>query len=485
MSPHPHDKRKSARKANKGMTLAAWIIFSFLLMAGAGMRFHVLERQSLWDDEMSTITDIQLPLTQWPQRFATYEMHPPLYFLQLKVWRFFSGDSLAGLRANSAIWGSLSLILIFLLAKRLWGFEIGLAALAVMATSPYHLAYSQELRPYAFAGFLALFAFLQLERCLEKKATPERWFALTGILIALLYAHYWGSFAAVAMGVYGWKRGQQSTHRTLLIVGGVAIAAFVLWFPMLYRQLHYVGELSFWVPIASTANLARSLMAYTGLYFNHASVTFQSPGPEVWLELVGLAMVIIAGMGLWNRPRVAAIWLGVGLGFPFVLSYWVHGLYVWYRYPALMFPAFVLALASGLRALPERWVTRWLIFSILIFQSAWGCGYYLATWQKANPKEVMAYVQSLKAPNAVVIRPFYFAPLFNYYDQNPVPVFEQDKLDDAKKRAEALKGKKIIFVAFDAPSDAVASALLSEFKIVSARYFPGHAHLGITVYELK
>jgi len=49
----------------------------------------------------------------------------------------------------------------------------------------------------------------------------------------------------------------------------------------------------------------------------------------------------------------------------------------------------------------------------------------------------------------------------------------------------ALKGKNVIFVAFDVPADPIGDAFLADYKVLSARYFPGLAHLGITVYELK
>src|SRR4051812_22204041 len=94
--------------------------FLFLLIIGLGgwMRFHALDRQSLWDDEMSTRKDISMPVTQLLDRFKTYEMHPPLYFVQLKIWQKLTGPSLIAQRANSAVWGTLGLLLIFLVAKR-------------------------------------------------------------------------------------------------------------------------------------------------------------------------------------------------------------------------------------------------------------------------------------------------------------------------------------------------------------------------------
>jgi hypothetical protein len=48
-----------------------------------------------------------------------------------------------------------------------------------------------------------------------------------------------------------------------------------------------------------------------------------------------------------------------------------------------------------------------------------------------------------------------------------------------------LRGRHVIFLAFDVVSDPVGEALLKEFHQTSATLFPGLAHLGITVYELE
>ena len=96
----------------------------------------------------------------------------------------------------------------------------------------------------------------------------------------------------------------------------------------------------------------------------------------------------------------------------------------------------------------------------------------------------MQYIHWLKKPNSIVVRPHYFADLFNFYDQETTPVLDEHLLDSAEKRA-ALRIKDVILVSFDVPSDPIADAFLKEYETVSARYFPGTAHLGVTVYELK
>ena len=83
-----------------------------------------------------------------------------------------------------------------------------------------------------------------------------------------------------------------------------------------------------------------------------------------------------------------------------------------------------------------------------------------------------------------MVRPTYFGELFQFYDRGTTSTLDEHVLDSPVKRA-ALKGKQIILIAMDVPSDPVGVALLHEFKPLSERYFPGIAHLGATVYELQ
>jgi len=440
------------------------------------MRFHALDQQSLWDDEMSSLRTITTPAGELSYRFSTHETHPPLYFLQLKVWSALRMRSLVKLRANSALWGMLSLALVFLVARLYGGDTVGLLALAFLVLSPLQLAYSQELRPYAMAMTLGLSALLALER--------RKWILLGCLWTALLYTHYWGAFVVLAQGIYGYTTDlAQSQKKAVLAAAGSASVLFLPWLPILYAQLGVIDRMAFWVPAFSLMNLAKVFAGYSGLFFNMASWTFYLP-TTVWvLALFGLCFAAALGLGLSRGPKGPVLWLLIGVGVPWLLSLWKTGIFLWYRYPVLMFPAFAILLATGLQAVKPRPVRVIMVLAVLGSQ-AWGSWVYFHGWQKANPKAVMQYVHWLKQPDSVIIRPSYFADLYSFYDLGTTSPIDENLLDTSEKRT-TLKGKHIIFIAFDVPYDPVGEALVREFKTLTVRYFPGTAHLGIAVYQLK
>ncbi len=467
-------------KVRAGALTCPYIPFLIILGFGVFLRFHALDRQSLWDDEMSTLHTISLAPRAQLHRFATYETHPPLYFLQLKLWRAAHLRSLVKLRANSALWGSLSLLLIFVIGRRYGGDRAGLMAMALLALSPFHIAYSQEMRPYAFGIAISLAALLALER--------QAWILLGVLWTALLYTHYWGAFVVLAQMTYGCLACQVPPRRpggmtSIIISAATAAILFSFWLPILLRQLSVVDGLGFWVPAFSLQGLGKTFLAYSGILFNMASWTFYLPG-QVWLlGLIGLVFLTALIQGIRQGPKAGVFWLFIGLLTPWLLSAWKPSLFVWYRYPVLMLPAFILLVSSGILTMRFR-VLRMALLAACLASQGWGAWVYFHGWQKANPKAVMQYVRWLRQADTVVIRPAYFSDLFAFYDQNATPALDEDTLDSPEKRA-ALKGHNIIFLAFDVPSDPVGEALLKEFKPESARYFPGTAHLGITVYQLR
>ena len=81
---------------------------AILLPLAFGLRVHRIGEQRVWWDEGWSV---------WVARFSPLEIlrqtgndvHPPLYFELLHVWRALSGDSEAGLRLFSAFLGVLTI----------------------------------------------------------------------------------------------------------------------------------------------------------------------------------------------------------------------------------------------------------------------------------------------------------------------------------------------------------------------------------------
>ena len=147
-------------KVNKNhsskVTLTLFLLFSILLF-GTVLRLYHLHQESLWTDEAFTVHHAQLQdWGQFIQRISTTEGAPPGHYLLLHYWMQWFGNSEFSVRFPSVIFGILSIIILFLIVRRLWNEQIALLASLFMSTSMLQILFSQEARLYSLFTFLVL-----------------------------------------------------------------------------------------------------------------------------------------------------------------------------------------------------------------------------------------------------------------------------------------------------------------------------------------
>jgi uncharacterized membrane protein len=455
-----------------------------VLTFGIFLRFHQLSRQSLWNDEMYSLSTARAPLSELKNNVAN-DGHPPVHALQLIACERLFGDSVGRLRANSALWGSLTLVLLALLVVRTGGdlFCVFLTV-GLFGLSPLAIGYAQELRPYALSAALVCGCALILAGFLKSGSTRggTAWFAVVGVATCL--SHYWAAFSVFALLFGAWIGSKDSaTRRRLVGVAALCLFVLVCWLPVLVHQISATSATNaFWMSPPGFKNLALTFLAYTEVYFRFASNTFVLTHNLVLAGAVGACYAVALGMGLWKGPSLIRYWFALGIATPFVLSFWKPHLYVAYRYPFIVYPAFVLTTAYGLQAI-RLTAVRWGLALVLLVSSAAGTKIYFSSWEKANPKSVAEYVARRASPDTVIVRPAYFSKLFGYYYRGSGRITDENTLDSPAARLD-ISNRPTIFLSFDVPSDPVGDALIRARVILSRRYFPGHSRLGITVYEL-
>src|SRR3989338_8542208 len=109
--------------------------------------------QSFWLDEAAQMIESSRPFSL--QFALSSDFHPPLYHLLLHFWVYF-GNSETFARIPSVVMGVLSVYFIYKVA-RLLNIKRGLIpAVFLLSLSPYHIYYSQEVRPYMLFALLSL-----------------------------------------------------------------------------------------------------------------------------------------------------------------------------------------------------------------------------------------------------------------------------------------------------------------------------------------
>ena len=218
-----------------------------LLLIAAGLRFHNLGTQSLWNDEGNSLRLAQRPIADLLNA-AAQDIHPPGYYLVLRGWIGLVGDSEFTLRALSALAGLLTVAAVYALGRALFAPGAGLTAAALVALNSFQIYYSQEARMYAALSLWTALSLWLLVRWI-RVPRPQTAIALTLINAAGLYTHYTYPLVMLTQGLLfvAWllitgQYGREWSQRWRRLIGFVLINAvtITLFLPLLPTALQQV-----------------------------------------------------------------------------------------------------------------------------------------------------------------------------------------------------------------------------------------------------
>jgi|GEM_PF-1990790 len=232
-----------------------------LLLAGFTLRYLGLERFGLWLDEGATWTWAAKPT--WAETTFAEANHPPLWWLITRAFTSVFGDSEDMLRLPAALCGVATILLVWLLARRLLdpahaprrggfvrtpdggeGARMALWVTAFVAVSAFLIEVSQEARMYALLILESVGLTLLYLRWLDRADRAS----LIGyaVLAALaLYTQYFAVWPLAALGIHAlwlsWRtrRAPAEERVRLLPFAGANLVAGLLFAPWL---LHLLGR---------------------------------------------------------------------------------------------------------------------------------------------------------------------------------------------------------------------------------------------------
>jgi 4-amino-4-deoxy-L-arabinose transferase-like glycosyltransferase len=273
----------TARRVDTGILVASVVS---LLVVALALRVYRLGAESLWLDEIGEALVAQGPLVGIFEGVKGHYGATPLdYLITAAVIRLSRAEWV--LRLPAALWGTLSVYSLFRLGRRLGSPVIGGIAAVLLALSPFHIRYSQELRFYALFVFLAMLStdalLVAWERCSSRA---------------------WGLYAAATtLALY-------SHPYTVLVVSFHAIWISTKWIAS--RRLHALRSQAQANLVGFTlACVAVSTAFCPWIWFRgheHSVGTWQAPLLD-W-KLVREVLVIFSGWGddtLWQSWAALAV----------------------------------------------------------------------------------------------------------------------------------------------------------------------------------
>ena len=218
---------------------------SLAIIAAVWLRWSGLDSQSLWADEGYSVWISQFsPREIW--RLLQLDTGPPLYYIALHYWRALFGDSGLSLRALSAFFGTLSLPLFFLIARKILPSRIAVALATVLCSiSLFQVWYAKEARCYALLVFLSLGSVYYVLLCLEE-ANALRLLGLALVLSASLYTHNMAWFYLPGLAIFWFMYPSEMAirvrARNALMVAVVTSLLYAPWVRTLAGQIRLVHD---------------------------------------------------------------------------------------------------------------------------------------------------------------------------------------------------------------------------------------------------
>jgi mannosyltransferase len=253
------------------------------------MRLIDLGRASFWVDEAYSQVIIRQPsFSQTFKLLLEDAVHPPIYFL---VMRFFKYDSEFSLRLPTVLFGVISIALLMHLIVRFYrNYDFALWVGLLLAVNPYAIWHARTARPYGLVLLLGVIVSYYFLLVLNGKRSRLNW-GLFIISSALLYCtHYYTAGIALAQYITMMFALRGDRRFYWMWVGAQAIAILPL-FGWLYAiaQQEAIGIGIGWIPAVALKDI--------GLTFWNMTIGYE--GNRYWFEPIGLAiatMGIIAGL---------------------------------------------------------------------------------------------------------------------------------------------------------------------------------------------
>jgi hypothetical protein len=231
------------------------------------MRLWRLTDVSLDGDE---IFSLLLARSDWHTLFAGAikdAIHPPLFYVLLKIWVWLGGESLLWLRLFPVVVSALCLVPVFLLCSDL-GISRVARNLAVFIASvhPYAVFFAQHMRMYCLLGLFGLTSIWAFERYL-KDGSRRSLVALSAVNLLLVYSHYYGWLIVGLEFLYLlWRK--RGILLPFTVASLVVAALFSPWAWVAAQSLHAKGGLAEnlgWVPRPDLRDLSWFYVELSGL----------------------------------------------------------------------------------------------------------------------------------------------------------------------------------------------------------------------------
>lgn len=367
------------------------IILLSIITLAAILRTYRINVRPLYEDELLSLRWSALKVTDYFKTMALKGDEKPLYYIILHLWRNYVSGSETGMKYLSVFAGVLSVAMIFMLAKTLTNIRIGLLSAFLLAISPVHIYYSQEIRMYELQLLFVLASFYFFWK-LFTPAGKARIFRIGYILSSIIsiHLHITSVLALLVHNIYFFLRRKDSSLSVkdwLITQLLIFILTPQIIIPILYIFGYRYGNWAGYSPALAEGIYSRFPIMDIPKTYSIFSIGFLVREWKGNLHILIPAFLLFFPPFILGVRKVLSSWRKSGyflLLWCFVPVFTLFFLYVFLknpfeyrsRYVLISSFAYYIIIAIGLESIRYRFFKLLLICGIIAFSLFSLCDYY-------------------------------------------------------------------------------------------------------------
>lgn len=253
----------------------------------------IASKSEIWFDESFTINLVRKPLTELI-RLTGLDVHPPLYYLAVKLCVSLFGESSFSLYLPSILCYAALLLVTAVFFYHYFSAETSLFVTAAFCALPNMLRYAVQLRMYSMAMLFVTVSFYLVYILLHRLTSgfTGKWYGILAALavsnVLAAYTHYFAGVAAVGISFFllaGLLFRRENRKKSFLIWCGYCVFMLLLylpWLPKLFGQMSAIHG-NYWIAPLTEGSL-----------HTYPEILFAMPETP---------------SGAWYRELLIALWL--------------------------------------------------------------------------------------------------------------------------------------------------------------------------------
>lgn len=408
---------------NKG-----YLYLLLIICIGIYLRLYKLADEDLWLDEILSIDYASLPFREMVYTVASEDINSPVFYVTLKFWILLFGKSILSVRALSVIFSIVCIPLIYCLGKKIAEEECGLISSLILAISPYHIWYAQEVRAYSLQVLTLIVSTYYLFQLLETEKLSY-WLAYFFATLFSIYTQLFSVFVVFAQYLfifflYFSKKKSSFFLRNALVVALSIVLSYFPWFLITLKQP--IKTITEWIPPVSLIDIPKTFWKFSfGAYLQLPKILIVVGGPLIIISLfsafISLYRSIVANDNKSNETKkLRQIFLLLFLLVPISLFYIISlkkPIYVADRYLIVCLPAYCLLIGHGLIKLPNLRIQA-VISVLLVSMTFFSLSELYFNPQKLPFSKIASFINARQQiSDAIIFVPFFWTRAFAYYSQ--------------------------------------------------------------------